>query len=653
MTPETTLAFVIMAALFSIAIAIAKRIQISKLSPGNEKMQEIAGLIHKGSLTFLSRQYRYLMVFIVILGVIILAFFGPNSAFGFVLGAILSALAGNIGLRTATIANVRTAEALKTSLAKGFGVAFKSATVTGFGVVGLALLGLTFFYFFISTETVSLFCFALGASSIALFARVGGGIYTKAADVGADLVGKVEAGLPEDDPRNPAVIADNVGDNVGDLVGMSADMFQSYVATIVSAIVLASIVMPELVLLPFIFCAIGVIASFVGTIFVHPKKQKLFAAIDRGMLVSVAIMVLFAAAIVFYGIASFEIAVSFCIGLLAMLLIGYSTELITSPFKGPTETIARAAQSGAGTNVIAGLSLGMLSTAMPLTIVVVTMLLAFYAAGFYGIAIAVVGLLSVLALNLSADTYGSISDNAEGIAEMSGLGETVRVRAERLDAVGNSTAAIGKGFAISSAALTALVLFVVFVELTGIKSIQITDPVVMSGFLIGALIPFLFSALTMRSVGVAANKMVEEVRRQFKQIPGLLEGKAKADYEKCIGISTEAALNEMIAPSLLALILPILFALLFGLPALGSFLVGATITGFLLAVFMVNAGTGWDNAKKFIKAGHFGGKKSEAYKAAVVGDTVGDPFKDTAGPSLGILIKVMIVVSLVAVTLFL
>jgi len=462
------------------------------------------------------------------------------------------------------------------------------------------------------------------------------------------LVGKVEMGIPEDDPRNPAVIADNVGDNVGDVVGMSADLFQSYVASIIAAMVLAMILLDAFyVALPLMLCGFGIVAGKIGCIFVSAKNEKLFSAIDRGTIAGVIIMLLLIASLVFSGIIPFGIAASFGIGLLAMIAISYSTEYVTDPHNAPTQTIASAAQSGAGTNIIAGLSVGMLSTALPVAIVVAVTLVSFQMAGFYGIAIAVVGMLSLLSLNLSIDTYGSIADNAEGISEMAGMGENIRLRAEKLDQVGNSTSAIGKGFATASSALTAILLFVLYIQVAGISSINITNPFVLMGFFVGALIPFLFSALTMRAVGTAANKMVEEVRRQFKEIKGLMQGKAKPNYDKCIGISTEASLKEMIAPSLMALALPILFAFVLGLEALGGFLVGAMITGFLMAVFMISAGTGWDNAKKYIKAGHFGGKKSEAYKAAVVGDTVGDPFKDTAGPSLGILIKLMIIVALV------
>lgn len=635
-------------AVLAIIIAITRRAVLAKLSTGSAKMQEISSLIHDGALSFLKKQYRYLLVFIVIIAALLAIFLTAVSAFAFILGAVLSALAGNIAMRTATNANARTAEALKKGIDRGFNTAFRSASITGLSVSGLALLGLTLFYYFVSRTPETLFCFALGASTIALFARVGGGIFTKAADVGADLVGKVELGIPEDDPRNPAVIADNVGDNVGDVVGMSADLFQSYTASVIAAMVLAIFLLDEIaVLLPLLLSAFGIFAGIVGCLFVRAKNEKLFAAIDKGTFVSVAIMALLVSIITFYGVISIGVAASFVIGLIAMIAIGYSTEYVTSPHKAPTKSIAVAAQSGAGTNLIAGISVGMLSTALPVAIVVAVTLLSFQLAGIYGIAIAVVGMLSLLSLNLSIDTYGSIADNAEGISEMAGMGEKIRLRAEKLDAVGNSTSAIGKGFATASAALTAIVLFILFIQISGLQNIDITNPFVLMGFFIGALIPFLFSAFTMRAVGTTANKMVVEVRRQFKQIKGLMEGKAKPDYDKCIGISTEASLKEMIVPSLMALILPILFALVLGLEALGGFLIGATITGFLLAVFMISAGTGWDNAKKFIKAGHFGGKKSDTYKAAVVGDTVGDPFKDTAGPALGILIKLMIIVALV------
>ncbi len=648
---KEALLVVLVFSLIAILFSLRKRRFILSKSRGNAKMRELSDLVHRGAMAYLRKQYETLLIFIVIVAIILFLALGPISSACFVFGAILSIAAGNIGMRTATVANSRVTQASIKSLSKGFEIAFSSGLVTGFAVVGLGLLGVTIVYLAFGDPQI-IFGFGFGASSIALFARVGGGIFTKGADVGADLVGKIEKGIPEDDPRNPAVIADLVGDNVGDVAGMGADLFESYVGAIVAAMVLGMAAMGKNgVVLPLAISGIGIIASILGALAVRAKKENIFSAIDKGI-----VLAAFAAAALsfifidlFFGF--YGIFYSILIGLVVAIVIGYFTEFITSPYHGPTQTIAAAAKTGAGTNIITGLSVGMLSTAVYVITVCVAIILSYYFSGLFGIAIAAVAMLSTLAITLSAETYGSVADNAAGIAEMAGLGSKVRARTEQLDAVGNSTAAIGKGFAISSAALTTLALFASFIQITGLKSIDLNNPIVISGLFIGALIPFVFSAFTMNSVGHAAMAMVEEVRKQFKEIKGLMGGKAKPKYERCIAISTAASLHEMIVPGLLAILAPIAFGLVLGVEALGGFLAGATATGFLLAVFMANSGAAWDNAKKFIEAGNFGGKGSDAHKAAVVGDTVGDPMKDTAGPSLNILIKLMTIVSLLALPL--
>jgi K(+)-stimulated pyrophosphate-energized sodium pump len=521
-----------------------------------------------------------------------------------------------------------------------------------FSVVGLGLLGVTLSYLAFNDPAL-IYAFGFGASSIALFARVGGGIYTKAADVGADLVGKVEQGIPEDDPRNPAVIADNVGDNVGDVAGMGADLFESYVDAIIAAMVLGFAFMgTNGILIPLALAAIGIVASIISTLGVKVSRENLFGAIDKAILLAALLMAAISYVFLVFFLGNFFLFLAVVSGLAGAIIIGYSTEFVTSPFHSPTQKIAAAARSGAGTNVITGLSTGMLSTAVPVLTVGGVILLSYYFSGMLGVAIAAVGMLGTLGITLASDTYGSVADNAAGISEMAGLGKKVRERAELLDAVGNSTAAIGKGFAISSAALTALALFASFIVVAGLDSIDVAVPSVTVGLFLGALMPFVFSAFTMSAVGKAAVSMVEEVRRQFREIKGLMDGKAVPDYQKCIQISTQAALREMVVPSLIAILAPVAVGLVLGTEALGGFLAGSIATGFLMAVFLANAGAAWDNAKKYIEAGHFGGKGSEAHKAAVVGDTVGDPAKDTAGPSLNILIKLMTIVALLALPLF-
>lgn len=648
------------AAVLALLYAAWRSQQISNVSVASEKAKEISQAIREGAMAFLTREYRILAFFVVVVAILLWAtrFFGspekavdPRTVVAFIAGAILSAVAGNIGMRIATLANVRTAESAQKGIAQGLTTAFASGSVMGMSVVGLGLLGVTFLWLVFKDPNL-VFGFGFGASAVALFARVGGGIYTKAADVGADLVGKVEKGIPEDDPRNPATIADNVGDNVGDVAGMGADLFESYVDTLIAAMALGLVALASFgtlgVVYPLAIAAIGIVASLVGVYFVKTEDEsKISSAMNRGVFIAGGLLIVGSWWLTneFFG----DMTLFWCVvtGLIAGVAIGLVTEYYTSNDKKPAQDVAKASRTGAATNIIAGLSLGMFSTAVPIFVVAFAILITYRLADFYGIALAGVGMLSTLGITLASDTYGPVADNAAGIAEMAEMGSETRERAEALDAVGNTTAAIGKGFAIGSAALTALALLVSFITVAGIDSVDVVKPVVMVGVLIGGMLPFLFSAFSMQAVGKAAMKMVNEVRRQFKEIPGLMEGTGKPDYKRGVDIATTAALNEMIVPGLLAIAAPIIIGFVLGAEALGGLLVGGIVSGFLLAVMMANSGGAWDNAKKFVEAGNLGGKGSDVHKAAVVGDTVGDPFKDTSGPSLNILIKLMSIVALI------
>lgn len=633
---------------------------IVKQNPGNKRMQEISGYIEQGAMAFLKKEYAYISVFIVIVFTSLTIFLAIQTAFAFLCGSVFSILAGFLGMRVAVKSNARTAEAARGGIKNALKIAFSGGTVMGLSVVGLGLLGLGAVTYIFNVKTEYITGFGLGASSIALFARVGGGIYTKAADVGADLVGKVEAGIPEDDPRNPAVIADNVGDNVGDVAGMGADLFESYVGSIISAItlgvVLKDVSVRDAVLFPLILSSIGIIASLLGIVFViSSKSENPQKALNLGSVMAAVLVVIFGGLTSQVMFGSLKLFIPVAAGLIVGLIIGKVTEIYTSADYASVKLIANESETGPATNIISGLAVGMKSTVIPVLLIVVGMIISYYCVGgyhdatlgLYGIALSAVGMLSTTAITIAVDAYGPISDNAGGIAEMSELPPKVREVTDKLDSVGNTTAAMAKGFAIGSAALTALALFASYAQAVGLKQIDLLNPLTLVGIFLGGVLPFLFTALTMQAVGRAATQMVEEVRRQFKEKKGILEGKDKPDYSKCVEISTQAALRQMILPGILAIIVPLATGLLLGAEALAGLVGGAVVTGVLMAIMMANAGGAWDNAKKYIESGAHGGKGSFAHKAGVVGDTVGDPFKDTSGPAMNILIKLMTIVALV------
>ncbi|HLC91060.1 MAG TPA: sodium-translocating pyrophosphatase [Candidatus Nanoarchaeia archaeon] len=637
---------------------------ILKVETGTEKMQEIAAAIKEGAMAFMARQYKTIAIFAVIIAVILAVLFPWQVAAGFIIGALLSAASGFIGMSISVRANVRTAHIARKGLAEALSLAFKGGSVTGMAVVGLALLAVSVSYALFDKNPALLVGLGFGASLISLFARVGGGIYTKAADVGADLVGKVEAGIPEDDPRNPATIADNVGDNVGDCAGMGADLYETYVVTLLAAMLLAllpsvSSAYNQAVEFPLMLGAVAIISSIIGTFFVRlGKSQNIMAALYKGLIAAGIISAAGFLAVTLYTNNPLNLFYATLVGLFVTLGINVVTEYYTSTKYKPVQKIAESSVTGAGTNLISGLAFGLQSTIIPVLLICAGILVSYWLAGIYGVAIAAVAMLSLTGMIIALDSYGPITDNAGGIAEMSDLPHDVRKTTDALDAVGNTTKAVTKGYAIGSAALAALALFAAFIHEINLDGMAeqftflITDPVVLIGLFIGSLLPFAFSSLCMTAVGSAAHEIVVEVRRQFKEIKGLMQGKAKPEYGKCVDIVTKAALHHMILPAVIAVVAPLAVGMLLGIKALGGLLIGVILSGLLLALFMSNTGAAWDNAKKYIEQGNFGGKGSDAHKAAVVGDTVGDPFKDTAGPALNALIKVINTLAIVFAPLF-
>ncbi|NCC95406.1 MAG: sodium-translocating pyrophosphatase [Synergistales bacterium] len=643
-----------LAGVLALVFAMVSYRKVESFRVDNDRVNELSEIIHQGAMAFLNREYRWLFPFVILVAVLLTWKLGLPTALAFVLGALCSAVAGYIGMNVATKSNGKTAYAATRGMNAALGVAFKGGSVMGMAVVGLGVLGILVCYFLYRDPSV-ITGFGFGASSIALFARVGGGIYTKAADVGADLVGKVEAGIPEDDPRNPATIADNVGDNVGDIAGMGADLFESYVNSIIAAMAIGVLTMGTVgVAYPLVLAALGIVASILGTFVVRVKDGgNAQAALRYGTFLTGGLMIVgafFATRMMTGNMGLFWSVLS---GILVGVLIGWVTEIYTSADYRSVKNIARATETGAATTILAGISIGMISTVVPVLMICAATLVSFKFGGLFGIACSAVGMLSITGMTLSVDAYGPIADNAGGIAEMSKLPPEVRKITDKLDAVGNTTAAMGKGLAIGSAALTALSLFSAYAAAVNLSSIDLSNPTVMTGLFIGGMLPFLFSALTIQAVGRAAEHMIDEVRRQFREIPGIMEGTARPEYEKCIEISTGAALKEMVIPGLLAIVCPVLVGVFLGPEALGGLLGGSIVTGVMMAIFMSNAGGAWDNAKKYIEEGHHGGKGTDQHAAAVVGDTVGDPFKDTSGPSLNILIKLMSVVAVVMAPLFL